>query len=180
MKKIFGNGKVLLVYFPPAMTEVIQPIDAGYGRSTRCCIGNELDRWFMDASNLEKWEANMTASERRILVSYLVGQANSKMMSDEMDDLRIGCFERTGCLITRDVDVECDKKIKPQGITVPFKVPTEAPPLDLNIQEEVVITSTSCNADSGMEQYIEQDNYDIGGDTNDNILLEAESDVNEK
>jgi len=177
VKTIFGDGKVLLVFFPPAMTEVIQPIDAGYGRSTRCCIGNELDRWLMDTSNLEKWEANLTASERRILVSYLVGQANSKMMSDEMDGLRIGCFERTGCLITRDIDVEL---IKPQGVTVSFKVPTEAPPLDLNIHEEVVGTSTTCTADSGMEQYIEQDNNDIGDDTNDNILLEGESDVNEK
>jgi len=54
VKKIFGDGKVLLVVFPPAMTEVIQPIYAGYGRSTRCCIGNELDRWLMDTSNLEK------------------------------------------------------------------------------------------------------------------------------
>ncbi len=92
----------------------------------------------MDTSNLEKWEANMTASERRILVSYLVGQCKSKMMSDEMDDLRIGCFERTRCLITRNIDVvERDKKIKPHGVTVSFKVPTEASPLDLNIQEEV-------------------------------------------
>jgi len=53
VKKSFGDGKVPLVFFPPAMTEVIQPIDAGYGRSTRCCIGNELDRWLMDTSNLE-------------------------------------------------------------------------------------------------------------------------------
>ena len=121
----------------------------------------------------------MTASERRILVSYLVGQANSKMMSDEMDDLRIGCFERTGCLITRDIDVKLDKKIKPQGVTVSFKVPTEAPPLDLNIQEEVVCTSTTCTADSGMEQYIEQDKNEIGDDNNDDILLERESDISE-
>ena len=76
--------------------------------------------------------------------------------------------------------MELDKKIKPQGVTVSFKVPTEAPPLDLNIHEEVVGISTTCTADSGMEQYIEQDNNDIGDDTNDNILLEGESDVNEK
>jgi len=34
----------------------------------------------------------MAAAERRILASYLVGQANSMMMSDEMDDLRIGAY----------------------------------------------------------------------------------------
>jgi len=121
----------------------------------------------------------MTASERRILVSYLVGQANSKMTSDEMDDLRIGCFERTGCLITRDFDVELDKKIFPQGVTVSFKVPTEAPSLDLNIHEEVVGTSTTCTADSGMEQYIEKDKNKIGDDNNDDILVEGESDITE-
>jgi len=47
----------------------------------------------VDSSNLEKWEVTMIAAERRILVSYLVGQAHSKMISDEIDDLRIGCFE---------------------------------------------------------------------------------------
>jgi len=60
-------------------------------------------------------------------------------MSDEMDDLRLGCFERTGCLITRYIDVELDKKIKPLGVTVSFKVPTEALPLDLNIQHVLLI-----------------------------------------
>ena len=76
--------------------------------------------------------------------------------------------------------MELDKKIKPQGVAVSFKVPTEAPPLDLNIHEEVVGISTTCTADSGMEQYIEQDNNDIGDNTNDHILLRGESDVNEK
>ena len=84
----------------PAMTEVIQSIDTGDGRSTRCCIGNEVDRWLTYTSNLKEWEANMTESDRRILVSYLVGQANLKTISDKMDGLLIGCFERTGYLIT--------------------------------------------------------------------------------
>ena len=33
---------------------------------------------------------------------------------------------------------------------------------------------TSTTADSGMEQYIQQDNDDIGDETNDDILLEGE------
>ena len=100
-----------------------------------------------------------------------------------MDGLRIGCFERTGCLITRDIDVELDKKIKPQGVTVSFKVRTEAPTLDLNVHEEVVGISTTCTTDSGMEQYIEQDDNESGDDTNDDIFLEGKlgitNDVNE-
>ena len=35
-----------------------------------------------------------------------------------------------------------------------FKVPTEARHLDLNIYEEVVGTSTTCTADSGMEHIL--------------------------
>ena len=119
----------------------------------------------------------MTAFERRVLISYSVGYANSKMMSDEMNYLRLGCFERTGNLITRNVNMELDKNIKSQGVPVSFKVPTEAPSLDLNIQEEVMGTSTTCTADSGMEQYFEQDFYEIGDDTNDDIFLEGESDI---
>ncbi len=46
-----------------------------------------------------------------ICAFYLLYQTNSEVMSDEMDCLRIGCFERTGCLITRDIDVELDKNI---------------------------------------------------------------------
>jgi len=51
---------------------------------------------------------------------------------------------------------QSDEKIKPQGVFVSFKVPTEALPLDSNIWEEVV--GWSITANSGMEQYIEQEN----------------------
>ena len=54
VKRIMGENQVLLFYFPPSMTEMIQPIDAGYGRSLRAAIGRELDGWLMNASNLLK------------------------------------------------------------------------------------------------------------------------------
>lgn len=39
--------------------------------------------------------------------------------------MRVGCFERTGCLITMLVNDEYDRKIKPQGMTIgKFKIPT--------------------------------------------------------
>ena len=45
----------------------------------------------------------------------------------ENDRQRIACFERTGCLITQ---IPCNKDlhIKPQGVTIPFLVPTLPPP----------------------------------------------------
>ena len=45
-----------------------------------------------------------------------------------MDDMRIGCFQRTGCLLTHDVNIEYDRRIQPQGVTQPLLIPTE--PLD--------------------------------------------------
>ena len=100
MKKKFGDGCVLLIFFPLGMTDSMQPIDAGYGCSLQCKIGNLLDNWLMDVDNLTKWEGKISASERRVLVSYFVGEANSSMLVDAMDNLSIGCFECTGCLIT--------------------------------------------------------------------------------
>ena len=67
VKRIFGDAKVLLFYFPPNMTNFIQPIDAGLGRSVRIAIGNYLDLWLMDADNMERWESKLTAGERRII-----------------------------------------------------------------------------------------------------------------
>ena len=77
----------------------------------------------------------------------------------------------------RGIDGELNKKIKPHGITASFKVPMESPPLDLNVQEEVVDTSTT--ADSGMSLYMEQDNNEIGDETNNDILLEGEEIITE-
>ena len=48
VKRTFGNAKVLLFYFPPNMTNFIQPIDAGLGRTVRISIGHFLDQWLMD------------------------------------------------------------------------------------------------------------------------------------
>ena len=51
------------------MTHVVQPIDAGLGRSVRIKIGHALDEWLMDEGNLEKWESKMSASERRVVTT---------------------------------------------------------------------------------------------------------------
>ena len=89
-------------------------------------IKNYLDKWVMDSDNLEKWESNFTASERHILINQLVGKAMRYVMSADMDRMRVGCFERTGCLITMLATKELDAKIKPQGMAPgSFVVPRE-------------------------------------------------------
>ena len=69
---------------PPNSTESLQLIDAGHGRSVRCHIGNELDKWLMEEENLLNWEEKMSASERRVLVSNLVAKANDLALTDDV------------------------------------------------------------------------------------------------
>ena len=59
VRKLFGDAKVLLCLFPKNMTEMVQPIDAGWGRSLRCKIGYGLDTWLMSEDNLSKWEGKL-------------------------------------------------------------------------------------------------------------------------
>mmetsp|Transcript_15361 Transcript_15361/g.28931 ORF Transcript_15361/g.28931 Transcript_15361/m.28931 type:complete len:660 (+) Transcript_15361:59-2038(+) len=126
VKDIFARGKVFLCYFPPNMTHFIQPIDAGLGRSVRVAIGNFLDEWLMDEDNLAKWETKLTACERRVLMTDLISRAMQHVTSNQQDDMRIGCFERTGCLLTWLPSDEYDSKIKPQGMKPgSFSIPRE-------------------------------------------------------
>ena len=176
VKEIFGSNQVLLIYFPPSMTEMVQPIDAGYGRSLRSAIGRELDAWLMDSANLIKWESKMTAMERRILISHLVSHAQDEMLLPRNDKMRIGCFERTGCLITKQV-CEKDALIKPQGVTVPFTVPV-LPPSDAEINH-IEVEPEPCyeNEDiarvAAMLQEVELDDAELILN-NDNDILQEE------
>ena len=135
VRKIFGEGHVFLCFFPPNMTHLVQPIDAGIGRSLRIAVGHALDGWLMDGANLMKWEAKMSAGERRILITKLVGQAMQSIMS--ADSLRVGAFERTGCLITMLISKKYDEKIRPQGADSLIEVPVDASLLDETIEEQV-------------------------------------------
>ena len=66
----------------------------------------------------------MTASERQILVFYLISEANENILKEDNDELRVGCFRRMFCLITAKVDEELDLVIKPQSVTTDFIIPT--------------------------------------------------------
>ena len=109
------------------MTNIIQPNDAGLGRSVRILIGHFLDAWLMEVDHMEKWESNMTAGERRILSIGFLGKAMRKVMTHEYEAMRVGCFERTECLLTLIANNEHDKRIKPQEMMAgSFAVPTQS------------------------------------------------------
>jgi hypothetical protein len=116
VREIFGENKVFLCYFPPNMTNFIQPIDAGLGRSVRNKIANLLDEWLMIEQNLERWEGKMTASERRIVTTHFISNAIKYVMSSDMEKMRLRAFEKTGCLITWIPMDDHDSKIRPQGM----------------------------------------------------------------
>ena len=113
VKRIFYEGKVFLLYFSPKTTESLQLIDAGYGRSFRINVGNLLDKWLESDANMKNWEVKLTASDQHVLLSHLVAKATDLAMKN--DDMRIGCFRRTGCLLTYHPSVK-DDEIKPQGV----------------------------------------------------------------
>jgi hypothetical protein len=106
------------------MTNFIQPIDAGIGRSVRTAIGHQLDDWLMHEEHMEIWEGKMSAGERRILMTEFVSSAMNKVMGTDYEESRISAFERTGCLLTWLVNEEHDNRIRPQGMQVgKFLVP---------------------------------------------------------
>ena len=110
------EARFFLCFFPPNMTNFIQPIDAGLGRSVRIKIGHYLDKWLMSAGNMECWESKMTASERRIVTSLFISKAMKDIMSEDYDAMRVRRFEKTGCLITWLPNEQYDEKILPQGM----------------------------------------------------------------
>ena len=114
VKDAFHKGNVFACCLPAQTTESHQSIDAGHCMYLRCSIGNMLDWWLLSETNMEKWEGKMTVSERRVLINNFVTEATGTTI--KKDDLRIGCFECTGCLM-HSTTSDADDKIRPQGVT---------------------------------------------------------------
>ena len=99
-------------------TDIWQPVDNGYGALYKRLIGNIQDEWLESQENIDLWlgnsEKKLTTSERRILMTHWVGEAYERLQSEEYNQTRYRCFEKTGCLIT--ADGSNDSKIKPEGL----------------------------------------------------------------
>ena len=72
--EIFANANILVWFVVPAWTDLIQPIDAGIGRSIRIYVGHALDKWLSVDDNLDLWEGTISASEWRMLMSRIISQ----------------------------------------------------------------------------------------------------------
>ena len=58
----------------------------------------------------------MTAGERRILSIEFLGKSTWKVMTQDHETMRVGRFERTGCLLTFITNHGHDQRIKQQGM----------------------------------------------------------------
>ena len=126
-----------LVWFgPPGTTDIWQPVDASYGRLFKRLITREQEEWLEHDENWDRWVGYttkpLTATDRRVLITQWVGEANKKMQDSNYDGFRRNCFERTGCLITADGSE--DFKIRPEGLSN-YQVP---PPLNVPGNEEIM------------------------------------------
>ena len=83
----------------PGCTDLIQPIDAGIGRSVRIYVGHALDRWLSIDDNLDEWEGKLSASDRTVMMTNFLATAMDTILSEEKKEVCIGSFLRTGCLI---------------------------------------------------------------------------------
>ena len=102
-----------IVYMlPENHTDKLQPINAGCGRMMKLKIGAAMETWLEEEDNLDKWQDNLSASDRRILMTQWAGKAWSELCSNQTFFKRL--FEKTGCMIT--ADGTDDFKISPQGL----------------------------------------------------------------
>ena len=144
--KIFGDANVFVFFVVPGCTDSIQPIDAGVGRLVRIYIGQALDDWLMCNDNLEKWESGFSASERRVLISNFLAAAMEQLKVNE--EIRVSSFERTGCLLQLNPNEEEDSKVKPQGLRLPYLLPSALPTEMQSAQLQVAVPDIQLAASS--------------------------------
>ena len=92
VSEVFSAANILVWFIVPGCTDLVQPIDAGIGRSIRIYVGHALDRWLSIGDNLDQWEGKLKASERRVMMTNVLSLAMEKMLSEEKKSVRIGAF----------------------------------------------------------------------------------------
>ena len=110
---VFHEAKVFVLFVVKKCTDCLQPIDAGIGRCMRVYVGHALDSWLSVDENLDLWEQGLPAPERRILMTHFLEESMEQILSSKKERMRIGCFERTCCLLRLNTHKD-DELVKPQ------------------------------------------------------------------
>ena len=116
---VFHEANVFVLFVVKNCTDCIQPIDAGIGRCMRVCVGHALDSWLAVDKNLELWENGLPAPDRRVWMTHLLEESMTQILSLRRERMRIGCLERTGCLLRLHKHKD-DGLVQPQGLKLPF------------------------------------------------------------
>eukprot|EP00903_Cladosiphon_okamuranus_P011389 g10732.t1 len=134
-------------YFPANTTDELQPVDAGAGRMLKVEVGKQQDAWLEQSDNIERWESNdLTASDRRVLITQWVGSAMQKL--DDREEYRFRLFEKCGMAMT--VDGSGDDRINLEGLDKPYSFMSEEDSNDEDDSDDEEASETH-NAGSGGE-----------------------------
>ena len=111
------NG-IVKNYPPNCSDKGVAPVDNGLGDLWKSRIGVNQDAWLDDDDNIAKWESNdMTASERRVLLTHWAGEALEWCYQQE--SLMARYMEKAGALMT--ANGSDDEKMKLEGLPDNYK-----------------------------------------------------------
>ena len=122
-KKEVANAGGVCWYGLPGATDIWQPVDAGYAELLKVKVRQAHYKWLDSDENADKWygeDNQFTASERRILITHWVGEAQKALVDERYDRFRREISERTGCLLT--ADGSSDGLVRPEELP-DYKVP---------------------------------------------------------
>ena len=113
MHGFYYTQESIFYYYLSQISESAQAIDSQLGRSVHIEVESLLDMQLMEEKNMLKQEGKIIVSERWILINHLVAEAIEQVT--KKDEMRVGCFVRTGSLI-QQTKSKADNLIKPQGV----------------------------------------------------------------
>ena len=126
-----------------------------------------------DDENTEKWygeKNHITASEERVLITHLVGNAYRKLCESCNDNFRWRLFERNGCLIA--ADGSDDAKVIPKGLSN-YEL---QPPIDIDLSATPATSSTVPSLEPNVDK--EDDRNDFNGENeHDNVEIVRYNDI---
>ena len=109
-----------------------------YCNNLRAHLADDVKKIFGDSKVFLCFLPPNMTGERRILMTELVDKSVDHVLTPENDEMRVGCFERTGCLITMLPVDEMDAKIRPQGMEEgSFQIPKTRALLDGEVVEQL-------------------------------------------
>ena len=102
--EVFSQANILIWLIVPGCTDLIQPIDAGIGRSIRIYVGHVLDRWLSIDDNLDEWEEKLSASDRQVMMTNFLSSAMNQMLFKEKNQSMLVPFVELDASLSKTTD----------------------------------------------------------------------------